>query len=361
MKTGISLYPGLDNSLEENLELLEKAVALGIDQVFTSLHIPETDTVSLQRDVSALFHRARKLGCNIISDVSPETCELLQIDELTPSALKELGISTVRFDFGCPPARIAHFSKEMDVQLNASTLTPELAADLVQAGADFTHIESLHNFYPRPHTGLAEDYFTKQTRWQQRAGIRVGAFIPSQAGRRSPLREGLPTLEDHRSMPVDLSGRHLASLGVDAVFIGDSRPSANELQSLSHLAQNTVTIQARQLNPDSIASFLLSHTLTARPDPARDAIRAQESRSLLKNYFISPDYTASMDKVPGDVTLDNETYGRYMGELQIVTTAITADGRTNTIARILPEERFLLKYIQPGRKFKIELLEQKSD
>ena len=43
MINGISLYPGLDNSAEENLQLLEKAAELGIKCVFTSLHIPETD------------------------------------------------------------------------------------------------------------------------------------------------------------------------------------------------------------------------------------------------------------------------------------------------------------------------------
>ena len=44
MENGISLYPGLDNTPDENLALLEKAAQAGIRRVFTSLHIPETET-----------------------------------------------------------------------------------------------------------------------------------------------------------------------------------------------------------------------------------------------------------------------------------------------------------------------------
>ena len=44
MKTGISLYPGLGRSCADELALLEEAAAMGITRVFTSLHIPESDT-----------------------------------------------------------------------------------------------------------------------------------------------------------------------------------------------------------------------------------------------------------------------------------------------------------------------------
>ena len=43
MQNGISIYPGLDNTLEENLALIERAASLGLRRLFTSLHIPETE------------------------------------------------------------------------------------------------------------------------------------------------------------------------------------------------------------------------------------------------------------------------------------------------------------------------------
>ena len=36
MQTGISVYPGLDNTPKENLQLIESAAKLGITRIFTS-------------------------------------------------------------------------------------------------------------------------------------------------------------------------------------------------------------------------------------------------------------------------------------------------------------------------------------
>ena len=49
MENGISLYPGLDNTPDENLALLERAAQAGIRRVFTSLHIPETYVAALKQ------------------------------------------------------------------------------------------------------------------------------------------------------------------------------------------------------------------------------------------------------------------------------------------------------------------------
>lgn len=48
------------------------------------------------------------------------------------------------------------------------------------------YIDGLHNFYPRPHTGLDLDYFKAQTHLLHAYGLSVGAFVPSQSasGRR---------------------------------------------------------------------------------------------------------------------------------------------------------------------------------
>ena len=53
----------------------------------------------------------------------------------------------------------------------------------------------------------------------------------------------------------------------------------------------------------------------------------------------------------GAVTIDNEGYGRYMGELQIIRVPQPSDPRTNVAAMIDESECNLLQYITPGRKF----------
>ena len=59
----------------------------------------------------------------------------------------------------------------------------------------------------------------------------------------------------------------------------------------------------------------------------------------------------TIERPAGAVTLDNAGYGRYMGELQIIKEAQSADPRTNVVAMIDEEELGLLQYITPGRKF----------
>ncbi len=360
MKTGIAIYPGLDNSLEENLQLMREAAKLGIKRAFTSFHIPETDTDAFRRDIGSIMACARNLGLEIISDISPATCDLLGIGQEDLEAYAKLGIHTLRLDYGYGIEAIARLSRNacgIKIQLNASTITEEFIQELRQARADFHQLDALHNFYPREGTGLSEEFFQQKNNLLHTAGIKVGAFVPSAQGRRrAPLQSGLPTLEDHRQYSTGLASRHLAAMGVDFIIIGDSLPTHEELQQLSMLNQDkepAVRLRARLHSKEPQIAQLLSHPLTARLDEARDAIRAQEGRPLVKkmNLSISPENT--IERHPGDITVDNAGYGRYMGELQILKRLLPPDPRTNIVASILPEERFLLQYITPGRGFQL--------
>lgn len=356
MQTGISLYPGLDTTLGQNIDLLKKAKSYGINRIFTSLHIPETDPTLFKKELRELLLQAQALQLDVVCDVSPQACTLLGLKKLDPIELQKIGITTIRCDYGFSIDKIALFSKVMQVQLNASTLTHDTLTALQAATADFSHMDALHNFYPRPYTGLSERYFCSQNNYLREKGIYVGAFIPSCSGRRGPLYEGLPTLEAHRNISVSLAARHLTALGADSIFIGDSHPTDEELSALTQTQKNIVVLKVRLLSHDPFIRDFLSHTFTARQDPSRDAVRTQESRNLLQGHSIQPDATNILDKRLGDITIDNKDYTRYMGEVQIITTEQPSNERTNIAARIIPEELFLIKYITPGRQFHFEFI-----
>lgn len=354
MDNGISLYPGLDNTPAENLALLEEAAHDGIRRIFTSLHIPETDVSALKQEIGTLLQAARRHGMEVISDVSPATCQLLDLPDFNPTSFRILGITTLRLDYGFSAeeiARLTHRFPEMRFQLNASTVTRRILKDLQDAGTDFARIDALHNFYPRRGTGLSEQSLVHANILLHRYGIRVGAFVASQGRRRSPLKDGLPTLEEHRDEAAELSARHLVALGCDSVFLADSLPTAEEIQGIGQLQGDQVTLHARYMTKDPVQRELLAHTFTARLDEARDAIRAQESRRLLREMHarVLPD-NATTHPI-GAITIDNEGYGRYMGELQIIRMPQPADPRTNVAAMVDESECNLLQYITPGRKF----------
>ena len=126
MDNGISLYPGLDNTPAENLALLEEAAHDGIRRIFTSLHIPETDVSALKQEIGTLLQAARRHGMEVISDVSPATCQLLDLPDFNPTSFRMLGITTLRLDYGFSAEEIARLTRrfpEMRFQLNASTIT----------------------------------------------------------------------------------------------------------------------------------------------------------------------------------------------------------------------------------------------
>lgn len=356
MQQGISIYLGLDNTFEQNITLIQTASSLGIQRIFTSLHIPETDTGKLQKELTEILQTAKAANMEIISDISPNTLKLLGMKKLSFSLLKSWNIHTIRVDFGYSAKEIAKFTnneKDIRVQLNASTITSKLLADLVKAGANLNEIDALHNFYPRSGTGLSEAMLTEKTQLLRSWGIRTGAFVASNHKRRSPLNEGLPTLECHRGANVSLAARHLAALGVDSVFIGDSLPSDAELAELSAIKQDVIELRARLYTRNPAARALLANAFTVRVDDAQNAVRAQESRLLLADT-IPPENTAARGF--GAITLDNEGYLRYMGELQIIKTPQPPDPRVNVVARLLPEEEILIPHLTPGRKFSFNFI-----
>ena len=351
MNNGISIYPGFGNTPEENLALIRLAASHKLNRLFISLPASSENKDSQKEEFLLLLQEAKQHRMEIIAELSPQMLEMLHITDFNLTAFRMLGIQTLRIDCGYSAEELAALSRNKQhirIQINASTMTGRILSSLIQAKADFSNMDALHNFYPRSGSGLSEETLVRKTIMLHKAGIRVAAFVPSQAKKLGPLFDGLPTLEDHRQMCVDLAARHLVALGIDSVLIGDNLPSEDEILALSHLQEDQVTVNADMLTKDPVQQALLRHVFTSRIDEAKDSIRAQESRKLLSGP-IYPENT--VDCLEGDITIDNENYLRYMGELEILKTDQPADDRTNLAARIPKKEHFLLAYITPGRKF----------
>ncbi|MDY2631017.1 DUF871 domain-containing protein [Clostridium sp.] len=353
MSFGFSVYFGLDNSKEENIKLLKDAHNLGFTRIFTSLHIPEANYEVLKAEVKEFFELAKDYDMDIISDISPNTFKFLDLDDMDLKGLRDMGVKTIRIDFGYSEEDIAKMSKNkygIKIQLNASTITEEFFKKLDRYSPDYENIDALHNFYPRIGTGISEECMIKKNSILKEREIKPCAFVQSNNRKRSPLKDGLPTLEYHRGMAVREAANHLFALGNTSVFIGDSLPSIEELKELSSLNPEVIELDIKVKSNDEITLRLLNEVYSARTDEARDAIRASESRLILKEDIIEP-YN-NVNKEVGDITIDNKDYLRYMGELQILKMNQEKDSRTNVVASILQKDLYLLKYIQGGKKFR---------
>ena len=352
MSYGFSIYFGLDNKKEENIKLLEEAYKLGFTRIFTSFHIPEANYSILKTEAREFFKLAENYNMDIITDISPSTFKFLDLEHMDLKGLCDMGVRTIRVDFGYTEEEISEMSKNsygIKIQLNASTITKEFFENLDRYCPNYKNVDALHNFYPRVGTGISEECMIEKNTILNKRGIKASAFVQSNNRKRGPLYEGLPSLEDHRNLEVREAANHLFALGNKSVFIGDSLPSKEELRDLSSLNPEGVELFIELKECDNVTLRLLSETYTQRIDEARDAIRASESRLLLKGDKIGALNT--VDKNYGDVIIDNENYMRYMGELQILKVSQKADYRTNVVASVLQKHFYLLKYIKGGKKF----------
>lgn len=342
MRKGISIYLGMEKTWTENKQLMVGAAQLGFTEVFLSLHIPEANQSAIQEELVLVVQAAEKLGLKLIADITATT----QVAQ---------GITCVRLDDGFTPAMMAEYLQEQqdhEIVLNASTIQKTELQELQNLQVDFSRVKALHNFYPRAGTGLSIEFFQKQNALLKEYGIEVGAFVPSEVGKRGPVFKGLPTLECNRNSRAGYAARLLAVLGVDLIIIGDSGPNALELQAVAEVEDGINLC----LNAATLAPWLkafLSHTFTTRLDEAECAVRAVEGRSLAKNLDITPENIRNRDK--GTVTIDNKGAGRYKGELEIVLSDLPSDPTVNVIGMISSADMKLLAYRKPGMKFRFML------
>lgn len=340
---GISVYAGMDDSIEEIVEYLNKARKLGMETLFTSAHIPETNENFFQ-DLKILLEESSRLGFTTIVDISKNYFEKLD--------LSKYKIDYLRLDYGFTLEESAKMTNKHDlgITVNATTFTPEDIEKFIGFGGKVEKINACHNFYPRKDTGISEELFIERNKVFQKYGIKTMAFIPSQQGRRGPIYEGLPTLEKHRGLLPIVNGQHLLKLGVDFVVIGDAIASDEELKSLASIEENMNIIPIK-LNDglSEVELELLNSVHTNRMDPGEYAIRSQESRILKKDKIVPNNNIAPRDKY--SVTIDNEKYKRYEGELEILKKDFPVDERINIVGDA-GAGSVLIDLLEPGEKFK---------
>lgn len=351
MGKGISIFLGMDQTLEQNLEYMQKANNMGFKFIFTSLHIPEANNNQIIDDFKKIARKAQDLKMNIVADISPRTFKYLNIRVNDLQALKDLGLYGIRVDFGFTPKEIADFTRNkanVKIEINASTVSEEFLIELEKFNPNYKMLQSCHNYYPRLNTGISQEKLIKKNNLLKKYGIPVSAFLPSLEGRRGPIYEGLPTLENHRFLDPYIAGKHLLALGVDNIIFGDSVPSDKEIQSVGNIDEDCIELNIRFFNCSEIEKEIILKSMhKARPDLPEDVIRGE--RPTLKKEILPLNNTK---RKVGYITIDNKQYLRYQGEIQICKKELSQDSRVNVVGKIVEDERFLIDYITDNTKFK---------
>ncbi|MCU5513643.1 MULTISPECIES: DUF871 domain-containing protein [Bacillus] len=347
---GVSIYLSKER-VKKQEEWLKVAKENGFSSIFTSLHIPEDDPGTYKELIQILGKQALENDMELMVDVSPKSLHHLGMTYENVEELLDWGITGLRMDYGITPKEIARVSHKMKVALNASTITESFWKELITEKIRVENVEAWHNFYPRPETGLAKSFLQKQNQYLHECGIKTMAFISGDGERRGPLYEGLPTLEKQRNMrPLEAYLELVQHCGVDKVLIGDISGSVESVQEIASASRGIIPLRYKSFICDKEALKVVERVHTNRLDPARDVIRSVESREG-NRVILKPMHTIARKK--GSITIDNELYGRYAGEMQVATHDLPKDEKVNVVGMVVEEDLSLLPYVGAGKMFQL--------
>lgn len=353
---GISVYP--DHSQPEaDRAYVEMAKKYGFSRIFMSMLEVTEGKEAVKDKFKALILFAKKLGFETILDVAPTIFEQLDLsyDDLT--FFHEVGADGIRLDLGFDgnkEAMLTYNPFGLAIELNMSNDVAYLDNILTyQANKPFLY--GCHNFYPQEGTALPYDFFEKCSIRFKQHGIRTAAFVNSQAGNIGPwdINDGLPTLEIHRHLPVDVAAKHLFATNlIDDVIIGNAYASEEELRALGAIDRYQTTLNIEfvpGVNPVE-KEIVLKEQHFRRGDITAQVIRSTQVRKKY-SQAVNPVHDAANEFQRGDVVIGNEDFGKYKNELQIVLEP-HCDARKNKVGRIVEEEMILLPFVNPWSKFK---------
>ena len=405
VKLGVSVYPEQE-SFEELSAYLERAAQAGFTKVFTSMFSVDEDAAALSGRFGRLAARVHELGMELAVDANPMLFERLGATAGNLEPFARIGVDVLRMDMPFFDERTqALIDNPYGIGIEFSAMMGE-ALERVLTPDQIARVGVSHNFYPQRFTGECLAAYQRMNAFWKACGAHTGAFVSSQNAEARgpwPVKDGLPTVEDHRDLPLDLEIRHLLLLGdIDEIMIGNEPATSEELAEVGRVVRRIAgdaddaaragfgagsarasaagaPSAAAPRQTDGLAALFgargrtLLHveldgdiTATERAicleyashadmgDGTDYMLRSRMTRMVYRDAEIParPYEDASFRR--GDIVIVNDNLKHYRAELQIVLRDMPNDGQRNHVGRVAPEEMILLDAIQPQTVFLLE-------
>ena len=245
-KLGISIYQ--EKSTEQEIKnYIDKAAENGFSRIFSCLLSVEESKEVIVEKFKATNEYAKSKGFEIIVDVSPKVFNDLGISYKDLSFFKEIGADGLRLDMGFTGSEesLMTFNPEgLKIEINMSNNTRYIDT-IMDYMPNKENLIACHNFYPHNYSGLNFEHFMRCTEKFNKYGLKTAAFITSQNDNTFgpwPVTDGLPTLEMHRNLPVDVQAKHLIALdNINDIIISNCYPTDQELEALGSMRKDMVT------------------------------------------------------------------------------------------------------------------------
>lgn len=356
-KLGLSIYPEKTTN-EEIFEYLDLASQYGFSRIFSCLLSVDDTKENIKNKFKEINEYAKSKGYEIILDVSPRVFSELGISYKDLTFFKEVGADGLRLDAGFSGSEesLMTFNEQgLKIEINMSNDTHYIDT-IMDYRPNKENLIACHNFYPHRYSGLNFEHFTKCTENFTKYGLRTAAFVTSQnEGTYGPwpVTDGLPTLELHRNLPIEVQAKHFISLGtINDIIISNCYPTKEELEKLGSMRMDMVTfdLTINENTPEVERKIILEELHFNRGDISDNMIRSTQPRVKYKGHKF-PVFNAPEIIRKGDVIIESSEYGHYAGELQIALNDMVNSGKTNIVGRLKEEEIFILDYIKPWQKF----------
>ena len=381
---GVSVYPDI-RPLDEIKSYLQLAAQYGYTRIFTSMLSVEgtpEEVLAYFDDLDAVAH---ELGMQVALDVNPECLARLGASPSDLSVFDKIKADILRMDGAYAPDENYEMLCNpygIKIEYNASSLEPAAIEELVGRGVDKDRILACHNFYPQRYTGFRWDKFCKVNARLAPLGIRVGAFVASQAPGTHGVWDatcGLPTVERLRDYPASLQARIMAATGnVTDILFGNAYASEDELKAVADAVRFEQPEPVNEKAKEAIKFFesfagpqgfrqrkVYVEPLYDLTDVEREILfdfyphidfgdssewiwRTRIERTVYSDQAIAPRRHVGTHFDRGDVVIVNDNYKHYAGEVQVVLEPIVDDGTRNLVARIDSQEMDLFDLVGDG-------------
>ncbi len=375
IRLGLSLYPEQEK-MEDIERYLGTAAKYGFDKIFTSLFSVKGTKEEVIGYFKNLTQIAHKYGFEVSGDANFVFLKEMGASPEDLSVFQEMGIDTIRMDMAYNDERdVAMINNQQGIRIEMSAAFLDIIENALRQGADRGNMTVCHNFYPQRYTAPSLEAIDAINEQCSSLGLKTAIFISSQEkGTHGPwpISDGLPTIEDHRSLPVQVQLKHCIALkNIDEVLFGNAYASEEEMKALKEVMDQAY-IHVEERTDFGAFSNLLPHGDVVRvplhvcmdenvTDLEREiafdypvhcdmgdclnyVLRSRMTRMIYKKQSIPYRESGKISFTLGDVVIVNDNCAAYRGEIQIVMKEMEADGQRNLIGRVVDEELMLLKH-----------------
>ncbi len=382
MKLGVSVYPEQE-TLEDIESYLSMASKYGVAKVFTSMFSVEgtkEEIINYFKSFTAIAHRYHM---EVSGDCNGQFFAKMGATETDLSVFKEMGIDIIRMDFSFNDKRDAILINNQEgIHIEMSTAFIKTIEKAIDNGADPKNISTCHNFYPQRYSAPSLESINELNEYWHKKGIPVAIFISSQVeGTHGPwpVSDGLPTIEEHRNLPIEVQLKHCLSLKkIDEIIIGNAYACEEEFKAIDkvmekaliHVPLNKELGEYAKLMPhgdiiripfhihleeglnETERKILFDYPLhNDMGDCLNYMLRSRATRMVYRGKSIPERKCDKEYYTRGDVLIVNDNLTHYRGEIQIVLKDMKVDGQRNLLGRIDKDEIMILDQMGAGDIF----------